>query len=137
MDILTEQNKLIRNLISKQNKGIRKNLKEQKKGIIKELSNLKIKQFISKEKRERIPTKKRHEVENKYYNKCAVCKQKPRGVTLQFHHINGKNNDNRLSNLMLLCPNHHYGKHSKGAKLNKQIRRRGLRQSSSLFSFKN
>ena len=42
--------------------------------------------------------------------KCEICgitewNNKP--ISLQLHHINGINNDNRLSNLQLLCPNCH------------------------------
>lgn len=42
--------------------------------------------------------------------KCEICGisewlEKP--ISLQLHHINGIHNDNRLSNLQLLCPNCH------------------------------
>jgi len=66
---------------------------------------------ISKEGRIRVPAKRRHEVEEKYHNKCAVCKKKP--CKLQIHHKNMKNNDPRLINLELLCPTHHIKKHEK------------------------
>jgi predicted HNH restriction endonuclease len=44
------------------------------------------------------------------YRKCESC-----GITewlgqevfLQVHHINGEHNDNRLENLMMICPNCH------------------------------
>lgn len=42
--------------------------------------------------------------------KCECCKNtkwldKP--INLELHHINGINNDNRIDNLLLLCPNCH------------------------------
>lgn len=42
--------------------------------------------------------------------KCEICgisewMEKP--ISLQLHHLNGIHNDNRLSNLQLLCPNCH------------------------------
>lgn len=95
----------INNSISKEQKAIQKSIaKEVKISISKE---------ISKEGRVRIPAKRRHEVENKYHNKCAKGHQNISGVKLQIHHINMKNNDNKLSNLELLCPNHHIQRHSK------------------------
>lgn len=42
---------------------------------------------------------------------CAKCPNKGehnnKPLTLQLHHINGKNKDHRLSNLEFLCPNCH------------------------------
>ena len=73
-----------------------------------------------------IPAKRKKEVREKYNNKCAKCKKKP-VATLQIHHKNGRNTDNSLKNLELLCPNDHYSKHSKGSKLNKTIRQRSNR----------
>ena len=37
------------------------------------------------------------------------CREK---VFLEFHHKNMKNNDNRASNIKLLCPKHHRMRHS-------------------------
>ena len=43
--------------------------------------------------------------------KCALCgntgEWQGQSLTLQLDHINGINNDNRLKNLRLLCPNCH------------------------------
>ena len=53
-------------------------------------------------------------VTKKYGRKvCEVCKSKPRGVTLQYHHKNMRNYDNVSSNIMLVCPNCHNKLHSK------------------------
>lgn len=43
-------------------------------------------------------------------NECSICKIKTwqnKSLVLQLDHINGKNNDNRIKNLRLLCPNCH------------------------------
>lgn len=59
--------------------------------------------------REPLPAKKKKEALAKAKNKCQYpgCKVKKGIVKLQFHHINMKNDDNRLSNIKVLCPNHH------------------------------
>ena len=61
--------------------------------------------------REPIPAEMKNKVRERAGNKCEVCHKK--FVTLEFHHINMKNSDNHLSNLQLLCPNHHRLKHLK------------------------
>ena len=38
---------------------------------------------------------------------CGISEWNGKSITLQLHHINGIHNDNRLSNLQLLCPNCH------------------------------
>jgi len=98
-------------IFERQNSTIRKGIDRQNKQLSKAMTTMKL--SISKEGRVRIPAKRRHEVEEKYNHRCAVCKEKPHGITLQIHHKNMKNNDNRLSNLELLCPNHHIQRHSK------------------------
>jgi hypothetical protein len=44
-------------------------------------------------------------------NECAICGLGPewqgKPLTLQLDHINGKNNDHRIENLRILCPNCH------------------------------
>ena len=61
-------------------------------------------------------------------NKCEICAlnhwlNKP--ITIQLHHLNGLNNDNRLSNLQFLCPNCHsqtanFGSRGKGSILKRK-----------------
>jgi len=130
---LNQGDKAFRKLNEKSVKEFRKGNERSAKAL-KQSLNVGIKSFITKEGRVRIPSARRHEVEAKYHNKCAVCKLKPKGVTLQIHHKNGNNRDNSLKNLELLCPNHHYGKHAKGSKVNKAIRKRTTkRKSNSLW----
>lgn len=48
--------------------------------------------------------------ENRLEYKCACCgisEWMGKPITLQFDHINGKNNDHRIENLRFLCPNCH------------------------------
>ena len=55
-------------------------------------------------------------LKKKVYEKCkGKCAHKGCKQTrfLQIHHKNQKNSDNNLSNLVLLCPNHHAEAHSK------------------------
>lgn len=39
--------------------------------------------------------------------KCGLTEWQGKPIPLEIHHINGKNTDNRLENLQLLCPNCH------------------------------
>ena len=91
-------------------KGVARNQRDIQKSIAKDL-----KFSISKEGRIRIPAKRRHEVEEKCHYKCHYpkCTIPFKSHLLHYHHINMKNNDNRLSNLELLCPTHHSLKHQK------------------------
>lgn len=49
-------------------------------------------------------------------NKCYLCGQPPfhngKQLILQLDHINGINNDNRIENLRVLCPNCHTQTHT-------------------------
>lgn len=46
--------------------------------------------------------------ENKCENpECGICEWHGRPISLQIHHINGVHSDNRLENILLLCPNCH------------------------------
>ena len=115
LDILRKQQRDITSILTKQDKGLKKIIKKQNKDLKKAL-NVKITGFIKQEGRVRIQAKRRHELEELYNYKCNTCKKASGqlGVKLQIHHKNMKNNDNRLSNLELLCPTHHYAKHGKG-----------------------
>lgn len=57
-------------------------------------------------------------------NKCSVCnisEWNGKPISLQIDHINGINNDNRIENLRLLCPNCHSQTETFSGKNNKQI----------------
>ena len=87
---------------------IKSNVKSQK--LLKKQLSISAKSLIAKEGRIPIPAKRKHEVRDKFKNKCAVknCRGKP----LQFHHKNAKNSDNKLNNLILLCEICHWFVHS-------------------------
>lgn len=57
--------------------------------------------------------------------KCNVCKMEAvwenKPLSLQLHHINGNTNDNRLENLMFLCPNCHTQTENFSGKTSKKI----------------
>ena len=65
--------------------------------------------------REPLPAKKKKQALEKAKNTCQWprCNVKNSYVKLQFHHINMKNDDNRLSNIKVLCPTHHQLIHQK------------------------
>ena len=60
--------------------------------------------------REPIPAEKKHEALKIANGKCQYPRCSVR-VGLVFHHRNLKNDDNRLSNIEVLCPNHHGTRH--------------------------
>ena len=61
--------------------------------------------------REPLPAKVKNAVRERANNTCEYrgCKYKE---NLQFHHKNMRNSDNRVSNIELLCPNHHSKRHN-------------------------
>lgn len=61
--------------------------------------------------REYVPAKVKEKVKERAKNKCEYpgCRHKEH---LQFHHKNMKNWDGKISNIELLCPNHHAKRHS-------------------------
>jgi hypothetical protein len=38
---------------------------------------------------------------------CGITDWRGQGLSMQLHHVNGNGEDNRLGNLVLLCPNCH------------------------------
>jgi hypothetical protein len=66
--------------------------------------------FSRPSSREPLPASKKNAVRERARNKCEFigCNEKR---NLQFHHKNMKNHDNRISNIELLCPNHHARRH--------------------------
>jgi hypothetical protein len=109
---IAREQKAMQEGIAKEQRNLNKNITKDQKRLQREMSKG-LKLSVSKEGRVPIPAKRRHEVEYKYHDRCAFGHKRISGVKLQIHHKNMKNNDNRLSNLELLCPNHHIYRHSK------------------------
>jgi hypothetical protein len=74
--------------------------------------------FSGRRMRERIPAKLRKQALEKAKNICQYpkCKISSKYVVLQAHHRNLKNDNNRLSNIKMLCPTHHAKVHHKQSK---------------------
>ena len=51
---------------------------------------------------------------------CGISEWLNKPITLQLHHINGNHNDNRLTNLKVLCPNCHSQTDNWGSKKEKK-----------------
>ena len=78
--------------------------------------------------REPIPAKRKKQALAKAKYKCQFkgCNEKE---ILDFHHINMKNDDNRLSNIAVLCPTHHRKIHKKiKVKVEKEILGREIKR---------
>lgn len=66
--------------------------------------------FVENSKRNNASSLRRLILSNNRDYKCEICgisewNDKP--ISLQLHHINGNNRDNRVENLQILCPNCH------------------------------
>lgn len=75
------------------------NPKKDLKDILVENSNYKKSDLLKRLFEERIKERK--------CECCGITEWQNKPITLQLHHINGNHNDDRLANLMVLCPNCH------------------------------
>lgn len=85
-----------------------KKLKQNSKGIVEKLPLNKILTEDSNYSRTKLKDRLIQEGLKEY--KCEICgisEWLGNPISLQLHHLNGVSNDNRLSNLQLLCPNCH------------------------------
>lgn len=97
MDILNRYNISIDNVVYDKPK---KRQKLDYKDIFKENSSLKnsshLKDYIIK-----------YNLKEEQCEECGITTWNNKKITLQVHHINGNNTDNRIENLKILCPNCH------------------------------
>ena len=61
----------------------------------------------TKSKRKKVPQSLRTKLLVRSKGKCERCNRSLKGLTPHLHHINGDNRDNKMSNLLVLCPNCH------------------------------
>jgi Zn finger protein HypA/HybF involved in hydrogenase expression len=113
------------------------NMKKHRKNIMNKIrtTNLKLEDvLIENSNYGRCHLKKRLLEEGILKNICGVCNLLPawngKALTLQLHHINGVNDDNRIDNLILVCPNCHSQLRIKKTKEKniKQIKKEIMRQ---------
>lgn len=112
-------NKIVSERMDKLNLSF-KNKNSNYKGYISKLS---LEEVMTKDSSyNRTKLKERLFKEGLKEKKCEICgisEWQGKPISLQLHHINGINNDNRLSNLQILCPNCHsqtenFGSRGKG-----------------------
>ena len=89
--------------IKSENRFISKFSKDTDKELMK-FVNANILSDVRLEKRKPLSSKLKKEVYKKYNGKCDICGIKK---GLDVHHVNFKNNVNKLINLRLLCVLHH------------------------------
>jgi len=75
-----------------------------------------LRQITGRRIREPIPASKKKEALRKAKGKCQWVRCSERDI-LDLHHLNLRNDDNRLSNIKVLCPTHH-------RKIHQQIKRK-------------
>jgi len=100
--------RIIAERMSKLNITFGKKLKLNSNGIVEKLSLEKVLTKDSNYNRTKLKDRLIQEGLKEY--KCEICgisEWLGHPISLQLHHLNGINNDNRLSNLQLLCPNCH------------------------------
>ena len=120
MGIFDDMNKQLNSIIrgnegairktDQRNTRLLKKISRDNEKFLKKIINRKVTTSIKEEKRKPIPAKLRKEVYEKYKGRCAKC---PKKSPLDIHHKDMKNTNNKPSNLVLLCKNHHGEEHEK------------------------